>query len=589
MGKLIRLATNNDGIFKSSFGNSINIKPNGKIALLNLTFRTDFDILNIDENNNQVTFMSDRDSDNSVQTVTLPTKSYTILNIKDLISDLVFALNHTLQLDNSIGNGGGQGSYNSISSAFTGYLQDDLVHIVYRYAPFVNPFNNSSQQTGYPSILLMKSRPAIMDVVITNNTTTIQKVGTEPSTLTRENNALMIQEYCFSKGSGMYYARIADFVTNLSDLNDNGAGIGLSVKPFWAENDGPIPGENITLDRCTFEVSFNRVTENYKYIINGDSIERDSGVLPSVVSAAASLSVALHDVMFIEKNGPYIQVGVYQNFGGQATRQVFGAGLDIAIKGESYWPYLYLRGKAQNIQLDMVNVSINPFNIDDQYDYSWDWDLLGSTDESALKNNYSALLASIDPSPGWTMPKFQEDRWDSTYVTDVYMDTSIWRTLGYAQAIGSIGYISIEGDLDENSGNFAGQTWSLILNASFVTEMIGSDNFIVISDTLPLDSYDASRVFYTQQTAIGDYINNTVYINKETERLGRRKNILMTLPTNNNTSGLVEFQTNTPIFIDINNTEPINVRNLNFRVLNKDFSPISTRQEQSIMTLLIED
>ena len=430
MGKLIRLATNNDGIFKSSFGNSINIKPNGKIALLNLTFRTDFDILNIDENNNQVTFMSDRDSDNSVQTVTLPTKSYTILNIKDLISDLVFALNHTLQLDNSIGNGGGQGSYNSISSAFTGYLEDDLVHIVYRYAPFVNPFNNSSQQTGYPSILLMKSRPAIMDVVITNNTTTIQKVGTEPSTLTRENNALMMQEYCFSKGSGMYYARIADFVTNLSDLNDNGAGIGLSVKPFWAENDGPIPGENITLDRCTFEVSFNRVTENYKYIINGDSIERDSGVLPTVVSLTTSGAVALHDVMFIEKNGQYIQVGVYQNFGGQATRQVFGAGLDIAIKGESYWPYLYLRGKAQNIKLDMVNVSINPFNISPEYQSSWYWVPLGSTDESALTNNYSDLLASVNPSPGWTMPKFEQDRWDEYYLTDVSLHTSIWKTLG---------------------------------------------------------------------------------------------------------------------------------------------------------------
>ena len=236
----------------------------------------------------------------------------------------------------------------------------------------------------------------------------------------------------------------------------------------------------------------------------------------------------------------------------------------------------------------MVNVSINPFLIDDPADLNWDWDIIGSTDTSALRNRYSDVLASDNPSPGYIMPKFQQDRWGSTYVTDVYMDTSIWRTLGYAQSIGSSGYFSIEGRLDEDSGSFEGKSWTMILNASSVTEIIGSDNFIVISDTLPLDSYDASRVFYTQPTAITDYINNTPFNSKETERLGRRKNILMTIPENNNTNGLVEFQTNTPIFIDINNTETLNVRNLNFRILNKDFSQINTLQEQSIMTILID-
>ena len=59
MVKLIRLASNNDGLFKSAFGSSIDIKPNGKIALLNLTFRTDFNVLNIDDSNNEITFWSD--------------------------------------------------------------------------------------------------------------------------------------------------------------------------------------------------------------------------------------------------------------------------------------------------------------------------------------------------------------------------------------------------------------------------------------------------------------------------------------------------------------------------------------------------
>ena len=585
MVKLIRLATNNDGIFKSSFGNSIDIKPNGKIALLNLTFRTDLVILNIDSSNNQITFASDIANQLSVQTVTLPTKSYTSLNIRDLITDLVFTLNETLQLNNAIGNAGAA-SYNGVSSAFTGYLQDDLVHIVYRYAPMVNPFNKTSSQNEFPSKLLMGYRDVIMDIVATNNTTVIQKIGSEPSTATRDNNALMNPAYVFSKGSGMYYARIADFVTNLSGLNDNGAGIGLSDKGFFLVNEGPIPGENITLDRCTFEVSFNRVTENYKYIVNGDSIERDSGILPSVVSTATSASVALHDVMFIEKNGPYIQVGVYQDFNGQATRQVFGTGTDLAVKGKNYSPYLYLRGKAQNIKLDMVNISINPFNFNTQEQSFWNWDVLGATDLSALRNSWSDMLASDNPSPGYIMPKFQQDRWVESYPTDTNLDSNLWKTLGFDQALGQSGYVSVVQQLDSTIGTDQ-NPFSLILDAENVTEIIGSDNFIVISDTLPLDSYDASKVFYTPQNTNADYFN-TPFHSKETERLGRRQNILMTIPENNNTDGLVEFQTNTPIFIDINNTETLNVRNLNFRILNKDFSQINTLEEQAIMTILLD-
>ena len=106
-----------------------------------------------------------------------------------------------------------------------------------------------------------------------------------------------------------------------------------------------------------------------------------------------------------------------------------------------------------------------------------------------------------------------------------------------------------------------------------------SDNFLIESMTLPLDSYDASRV---------DYSSNVDY-NKETEKRGRRKNILQTIPVNDNTTGLVEYQTNTPIFIDINNKEKMNVKNLDFRILRKDFTPIDQSSEEALMTVLISE
>ena len=63
----------------------------------------------------------------------------------------------------------------------------------------------------------------------------------------------------------------------------------------------------------------------------------------------------------------------------------------------------------------------------------------------------------------------------------------------------------------------------------------------------------------------------------------------MTIPVNDNSSGIVEYQTNTPIFININNALAQNLKNLNFRILNKDFQPLNLTDENAIMTILIED
>ena len=64
---------------------------------------------------------------------------------------------------------------------------------------------------------------------------------------------------------------------------------------------------------------------------------------------------------------------------------------------------------------------------------------------------------------------------------------------------------------------------------------------------------------------------------------------IMTIPENNNEDGLVEFETNTPIFIDLNNAVKINPRNLNFRVLDKNFDKIQQDESESaIMTILIK-
>ena len=64
----------------------------------------------------------------------------------------------------------------------------------------------------------------------------------------------------------------------------------------------------------------------------------------------------------------------------------------------------------------------------------------------------------------------------------------------------------------------------------------------------------------------------------------------MTIPINDNNNSIVEFQTSTPIFIDLQNSEKINLRNLQIRILDKRFAPITTvGGGESIITLLIEE
>ena len=62
----------------------------------------------------------------------------------------------------------------------------------------------------------------------------------------------------------------------------------------------------------------------------------------------------------------------------------------------------------------------------------------------------------------------------------------------------------------------------------------------------------------------------------------------MTIPVNDNSNGLVEYEASTPVFIDINNAEEINAKNLNFRVLNKNFDSITQSGDTAIMTILIK-
>ena len=87
-----------------------------------------------------------------------------------------------------------------------------------------------------------------------------------------------------------------------------------------------------------------------------------------------------------------------------------------------------------------------------------------------------------------------------------------------------------------------------------------SDAFIIEMLNLKLDSFDGLRE--------------------------QRKNILAVIPQSNK-EGEIIFETNTPIFIDINNAKPLLLRNLSCRVVKPDYSELKMLG-QATMVLLID-
>ena len=68
---------------------------------------------------------------------------------------------------------------------------------------------------------------------------------------------------------------------------------------------------------------------------------------------------------------------------------------------------------------------------------------------------------------------------------------------------------------------------------------------------------------------------------------GQRKSYISIIPQTDK-DGVVIYDASYPVFIDINNSQKLSLRNIKARILNNDGSPISMRGLASLV-LLIED
>ena len=604
MVKLIRLATSNNGVFENTFANNIILSEKAKIALLNITFQVQAGKVLLDDVNSALVFSSQGGLGTTV----------TNLEQGDLTVNNAFfdQINENLnRLLTDITDLGVEPSGNDLTRAST-YSEWQLLRnqaenfnsLTYRYATLCTPFGSSYE----PDAPALSTENELLfaydqnDLVPNATFPPYVKVapGVQRSELPRYYATVDDQvDGYISSGTALYMARVADFTNNGTLLSDNGFGIGLSIGlPVEPPDGGRQPIPDI---RRNFELEFVREGFGYQYRDN-DNMTKPSLIVAERASLANFPDVNEHDILWfriaalpgdqfetIAVRGMLI-CGVWQlnsTTGEAEERIIFQQYLDESYykpEGRLY-PYFYINGQEEDIVVDSVAYTPSPFSSEDPDNFGSPWQTFGQNDYSL----FYRLAFPVDGSPAAEMCKvtpfidLQRFRVGRPFVFKMHAD--ILKALGFtklAQITSAQGFVTIEEDVGLEPFYGVNGQWRALSNQESLQAL--SDNFMVVSDSLQLDSYDASGILYG--TGGLDYQS---VVRTGQEKQGRRQNILMTIPVNDNNSGIVEFQTNTPIYIDISNTSKLNLRNINFRVLRKDFTPITTLGREAIMTLLIDD
>ena len=570
--KLIRLATNNNGHFKSSFGNDMTIAPNSKMALLNLTFQSDIGAIP----GMQIVGASSMTLENSLgntRTIPLAPDEFADGDFTRFKQTIEYHLNRLPQTTFGRETLNAQANTSGSSWRITEDTNGKLV-LEFSYAPLTNPLHILGEDgTSYNTI--MSHDPSITQVAFggaNGRFATISKDEAEPATLGRANN--LLADVPMAQGSAWFTARVHNLTDNGIAGENNGFGIGVSKVPLSSV--GINPGDEIPSEHRHYEIRVNRPGEPY-VIIRDSGLESTTVHNPENTSFLATSNNNLHDVISIELDKGKLYQVLYQNQNGGSVGARYVLAETTVNPGEKFYPYIYIRGAKLHCDIDLVNYVADPFFqfadrlIIDSYDYDG-W----ANGQDALMANGAANIGRHLPNVN-SAPDGISGRWDTDNPQSI--------TVGIPQNIlNALGFSNFS-DTDSSLFIFASRLLDIANifrweeRADLLPRVYSSDNFLVESMSVPLDSYDASAVEY----------NGSNIFNTNMSKNGRRKNILMTIPENDNNNGLLDFETSTPIFIDINNTEPINVKNLDFRVLRKDFSEITQSGEPAIMTILIDD
>ena len=602
MVKLLRLTTENDLKFEANLDAGIPVKENSQIAIQNLTFEsTDFSALNVDNSNRFISFSLDRAANFpafSFLSEGLISKAYKKSNISDLYKDLEATLNSCLEVSALTGNAFGNFKVLYPNDPDYEYGQVEKVTIIFKLSPLIMTFHfndtgdfRTSPDNEIMTLALFPDPTTPFPVFTISDETDDDGINLGNTTLrsgiieTSEYKYYAYSDLPWCKGSGTWMVRIQDLVDNGGAQNTNGFSVGIAVTgedslDVIVDNAGNVIPDSIK----SYEVRVTRPTDFYDLIIDG--VSTPTTTRPFSFLDADGIE---NDHILFEKNGTGFSIKILQSSApGGVSVPIYSELLTRDKMGKNMFPYFCIFARDTHATVGhpvfTLDPIINPFKLD-ALERTNDNMAITGLNQGILggDNAFDAMSVFFDDViPELDDDLFSEDNFLKSYNPVLKINGSILRTLGFDAStfpnniIYNIQTPATQMRIDDVSPE--GQIVQFNLIADGLSVLVNSDNYIVVLDSNPLYSYDASKF---------DYSNTITVPNSSKAKRGRRYNILATIPVNDN-NGFIEFNANELIYIDLDNKFPQVIKNIRLRVLNKNFDEIETNGE-SVMTLLIKD
>lgn len=614
MVKLIRIVSEDNANFIANLEAGVPLTENASIALQNLTFENNFSSLKVGVKNRVVNFNLDTNNDQdgipdqntppasqqpnppfTTGSSFLDVVNYNSANYQDLYTDLQAKLNNTLSVNASLTAVNTQDIYGSF--IVDTETDPNRPIIRFKYSPLTLLFNlpaglnaREEKKNEIFRVSLGNGLIKTLDVDTTNANTrllnNISQFATKPPTNLLENYAASYGttgQWC--KGSAFYGCSVYNNVNNAGDDDTNGFGIGLSYTNITAKG---ILVVSIKQEWRDYEILIEKSDATYRFISPKVANTEESptpAVLPFKYDISTDTNQQVHDrIVFQRNNGIITGVIWTSEASGGSRHELFSYTLPDADINKPLYPYLWIKGDNTTTTigrpiytpntLDVANLDTNEY-----FEISGRGQGIGA---ASPRNNWFEDIeggAAFDS----ILPCINNNRMTIPFTLQeatLSLDSSVLRFMGF-DIIGQTGeYFFGDADTYMNSKPKMLRPAGICgfnIQGTLDTEFINSDNYVVLLDSNPLQSYDASKFNYGQITA-----------NKEpNEMRGRRLNILATIPKNDN-SGYLEFVAEVPTFIDLDNKYPQQLKNIRLRVVDKDLNPISTLGT-SIITLLVKD
>ena len=622
MVKLIRITTEDDGNYNAALQDGIQLGSNSSIALQNLTFESNFVGLKISSSNNEVVFNLDiGDNQNGIPaqpaalpppatawqpeppftslSVTLSTAEYGKTNYTDFFDDLQGALNSCL----AVGTGIGEEYADIYSEFFVDYFTDPARPMIYyKYVPQTMPFffNNSDYRDGTTvgvegELFLINPQtsgdPSIaLESVLTDNHQLLgnmTRVDTTP-TATTENCIFPRSGICqWSRGSAFWGCNVYNIDNTAGGASNlHGFGIGLS---FTDLEETVTDGQEIPDFARDFEILIEKGNAVYRYISpTNPNTEEISTIMPYKYNITDDPNQITHDRIIFERKGSVITGCIWAHGTAAAPtvairHELFTYTLTNEQRNLQIYPYIWIKGVATQCTVGrpIVTPSTLIYDIIDKQFVNNDFEITGQVTTfqgtgfnyfEEVKNGGNGMINVVPLINNNRMIQMIDNR------PRLVLSGEVLRFLGWDV----VGNTPITIDFprtrilmdDPINGNSLG----FVLEGEKDFQIVNADNYVVLIDSNPVQSYDASRFSYGATKSTSKTYN---------EMRGRQLNILATIPVNNN-SGYVEYRANELVYIDIDNRYPLELKNLRLRVLDRNLDPIA-QIGVGVMTLLIKD